>query len=265
VIETGRRIERLDELPPARAVLFDTSPDQLASIAGDALPASYRRRLARYRYGPGAFKVDWALDGPIPWRDPTCREASTVHVGGTLEEICASERDMYAGRHSERPVPDPVPAERDRSDARARRQAHGLCLLPRPARLDGRSHRGDRGADRALRAGLPRPHPRAPRDEPRLVPALQPQLRRRRDHRRRRRRAPALQPPVTRSIPTPRPTRACSSAPPPRRPAAACTGSVATGQHSRCSSATRRVGKRFVCPPLSYTRPSISLPTRSWR
>jgi phytoene dehydrogenase-like protein len=102
-IETGRRIARLEELPPARAVLFDTSPDQLSSIAGDALPAGYRRRLARYRYGPGAFKVDWALDGPIPWRDPTCREASTVHVGGTLEEICASERDMYRGIHSERP------------------------------------------------------------------------------------------------------------------------------------------------------------------
>jgi phytoene dehydrogenase-like protein len=102
-IETGRRVARLAELPPARVVLFDTSPDQLAAIAGDALPAGYRRRLGRYRYGPGAFKLDWALDGPIPWRDPACREASTVHVGGTLEEICASEREMYAGRHSERP------------------------------------------------------------------------------------------------------------------------------------------------------------------
>jgi phytoene dehydrogenase-like protein len=102
-VETGRRIERLAELPDARVVLFDTSPDQLARIAGDALPSGYRRRLARYRYGPGAFKLDWALGGPIPWRDPACREASTVHVGGTLAEICASERDMYRGRHSERP------------------------------------------------------------------------------------------------------------------------------------------------------------------
>jgi phytoene dehydrogenase-like protein len=102
-IETGRRVERLRDLPDTRVVLFDTSPDQLARIAGDALPAGYRRRLGRYRYGPGAFKLDWALDGPIPWRDPACREASTVHVGGTLEEICASERDMYAGRHNERP------------------------------------------------------------------------------------------------------------------------------------------------------------------
>lgn len=102
-IETGRRIEQLRELPEARVVLFDTSPEQLANIAGDALPAGYRRRLGRYRYGPGVFKLDWALDGPIPWRDPACLEASTVHVGATLEEICASERDMYRGRHNERP------------------------------------------------------------------------------------------------------------------------------------------------------------------
>jgi phytoene dehydrogenase-like protein len=102
-VETGRRVTRLDELPAARVVLFDTSPDQLATIAGDALPAGYRRRLGRYRYGPGAFKLDWALDGPIPWRDPACREASTVHVGGTLDEIRASERDMYDGRHNARP------------------------------------------------------------------------------------------------------------------------------------------------------------------
>lgn len=102
-IETGRRIEQLRELPEGRVVLFDTSPQQLANIAGDALPAGYRRRLGRYRYGPGVFKLDWALDGPIPWRDPACLEASTVHVGATLEEICASERDMYRGRHNERP------------------------------------------------------------------------------------------------------------------------------------------------------------------
>jgi phytoene dehydrogenase-like protein len=102
-IETGRRIEHLRELPEARVVLFDTSPEQLARIASDALPAGYRRRLARYRYGPGVFKLDWALDGPIPWRDPACLEASTVHVGGTLEEIARSERDMYRGRHTERP------------------------------------------------------------------------------------------------------------------------------------------------------------------
>jgi phytoene dehydrogenase-like protein len=102
-VETGWRVEGLDELPAARVVLFDTSPEQLSRIAGEALPTRYRRRLARYRYGPGVFKLDWALDGPIPWRDPVALEASTVHVGGTLEEISASEREMYGGRHAERP------------------------------------------------------------------------------------------------------------------------------------------------------------------
>jgi phytoene dehydrogenase-like protein len=102
-IQTGHRVERLDALPEARVVVFDTSPEQLSTISGEALPAGYRRRLGRYRYGPGVFKIDWALDGPIPWKDPRCLEASTVHVGGTLEEICASERDMYRGRHSDRP------------------------------------------------------------------------------------------------------------------------------------------------------------------
>jgi phytoene dehydrogenase-like protein len=102
-IRTGVRVTRGEELPPARAYLFDTSPDQLSSIAGDALPSGYRRRLGRYRYGPGSFKLDWALDGPIPWKDPRCLEASTVHVGGTLEEIAASEAAMFRGRHPEKP------------------------------------------------------------------------------------------------------------------------------------------------------------------
>ncbi len=102
-IETGHRVSRLEELPDSRVVLFDTSPEQLSRIAGDALPAGYRRRLGRYRYGPGAFKLDWVLDGPIPWRDPACLEASTVHVGGTLEEIAHSEREMFRGRVADRP------------------------------------------------------------------------------------------------------------------------------------------------------------------
>lgn len=102
-IETGHHVERLDQLPASRVVLFDTSPEQLSAIAGEALPHSYRQRLGRYRYGPGVFKLDWALDGPIPWKDPVCLEASTVHLGGTLEEICLSEREMYRGRHAERP------------------------------------------------------------------------------------------------------------------------------------------------------------------
>jgi phytoene dehydrogenase-like protein len=102
-IHTGTWVRSLADLPPARVYLFDTSPAQLASIAEPVLPARYVRRLRRYRYGPGAFKLDWALDGPIPWRDPRCLEASTVHLGGTLDEIAAAEAAVWRGEHPERP------------------------------------------------------------------------------------------------------------------------------------------------------------------
>jgi len=101
--ETGRRINSLGELPDSRVVLFDLAPKQLCSIAGDALPSRYVARLERYDYGPAVFKLDWALSGPIPWKDPECARASTVHVGGTIEEIAASERAAYAGEHSDKP------------------------------------------------------------------------------------------------------------------------------------------------------------------
>jgi phytoene dehydrogenase-like protein len=102
-IETGRRIGSLAELGRARPVLLDLTPRQLLALAGDELPAGYRRRLERYRYGPGVFKLDWALDGPIPWRAPECAEAATVHLGASLEEIVASERAPWHGEVAERP------------------------------------------------------------------------------------------------------------------------------------------------------------------
>ncbi|HZU83098.1 MAG TPA: NAD(P)/FAD-dependent oxidoreductase [Polyangiaceae bacterium] len=102
-VETGRWVRALADLPAARAYLFDTSPAQLAEIAEPVLPSGYVRRLRRYRYGPGVFKVDWALDGPIPWADPAVLGASTVHVGGTLEEIAASERAVWRGEPVDRP------------------------------------------------------------------------------------------------------------------------------------------------------------------
>jgi phytoene dehydrogenase-like protein len=102
-LETGRRIRSLRELPEARAIVFDLAPRQLAEIAGEALPSDYRRRLLGYRMGPACFKLDWALDGPIPWRDPRCLRASTVHVGGTLGEIADAERAAWDGRVHERP------------------------------------------------------------------------------------------------------------------------------------------------------------------
>jgi phytoene dehydrogenase-like protein len=102
-IRTGVHVRSPADLPAARVYLFDTSPDQVASIVEDALPGGYRRRLMRYRYGPGAFKLDWALDGPIPWRDANCLKASTVHLGGTLEEIAAGEAEVFRGKHPQRP------------------------------------------------------------------------------------------------------------------------------------------------------------------
>jgi phytoene dehydrogenase-like protein len=102
-IVTGSPVTSIDQLPPARAILLDVSPRQLVHLAGDHLPASYLRRLAGYRYGPGVFKVDLALDGPIPWRAAVCAQAGTVHVGGTLAEIAAAERAIWQGAHPERP------------------------------------------------------------------------------------------------------------------------------------------------------------------
>jgi phytoene dehydrogenase-like protein len=98
-----RPVETLRDLPMHRAALFDVSPRQLVHIAGRALPATYRSRLERYRYGPGAFKVDWALDAPVPWRASACRRAATVHLGGSLEEVAASERAAWQGQHPRRP------------------------------------------------------------------------------------------------------------------------------------------------------------------
>ena len=102
-IVTSRRVTLPSDLPDASAVFFDVTPRQLLHIAGDRLPSGYRRQLSRYRYGPAAFKLDWALAGPIPWRASECALAGTVHLGGTLDEIAASERAATRGEHSDRP------------------------------------------------------------------------------------------------------------------------------------------------------------------
>jgi phytoene dehydrogenase-like protein len=102
-IETSRPVHSLAELPSARVTLFDLDPGQVASIAGDRLPDRYRRRLRRFRHGPAAYKLDLAIDGPIPWRAEELREAGTVHLGGTMAEIAASEAAVARGTHPERP------------------------------------------------------------------------------------------------------------------------------------------------------------------
>jgi phytoene dehydrogenase-like protein len=102
-IETDRRVESLAELGDAGIVLLDITPRQFLRLAGARLRESYRQRLERYRYGPGAFKLDWALGGPIPWRAEECARAATVHLGATFEEIVASEREPSRGSVSARP------------------------------------------------------------------------------------------------------------------------------------------------------------------
>jgi phytoene dehydrogenase-like protein len=103
-IETARPVRSMRDVPEeARAVVFDLTPHQLAAIAGNDLPSRYIGKLQRFRYGPGVFKIDWALDGPIPWRGEDCRRAATVHVGGTFEQIAAHERAVWAGRSTDEP------------------------------------------------------------------------------------------------------------------------------------------------------------------
>jgi phytoene dehydrogenase-like protein len=102
-IQTGRRITSLQELPPSRAVLLDLTPRQVVQIAGEGLPPGYRRQLQIFRYGPGIFKVDYALSAAIPWTAPQCRLAATVHVGGRFEEVARSERAVWRGEHPEKP------------------------------------------------------------------------------------------------------------------------------------------------------------------
>jgi phytoene dehydrogenase-like protein len=114
-VVTGVWISKLDELPPARVVLLDVTPRQLLRLAGDRLPRGYRRAMERFRYGPGVCKVDWALDGPVPWQSDACNQAGTVHVGGTFAEVAESEAEVNSGRHPQRP----------------------FCLVAQPGVIDG--------------------------------------------------------------------------------------------------------------------------------
>ncbi len=102
-VRCGARVESVAQLPPHRAALLDLSPKGVLEVAGHRLQPGYRRRLLRYRYGPGVFKVDWTLNGPIPWRAAECARAATAHLGGTLEEVAQAEHEVAQGRHPDRP------------------------------------------------------------------------------------------------------------------------------------------------------------------
>ena len=102
-IETNFYVTKFDQLPSAHAVLFDVTPKQLLQIAGHKLSALYKWQLKRFKYGAGVFKVDWALDSPIPFKASVCRNAGTIHIGGTLKEIVKSEQQIWEGKHPEKP------------------------------------------------------------------------------------------------------------------------------------------------------------------
>ena len=137
-IETNTPIHSLSQLPSSRAVLFDTSPRRLLEIAGHRFSPLYRRQLSRFRYGPGVFKIDWALDGPIPFSNEQCRQAGTVHLGGTLEEIAFSEQEAWNGRHVDNPFTllaqqslfDPTRAPQ------GKHTAYAYCHVPNGSTLD---------------------------------------------------------------------------------------------------------------------------------
>lgn len=137
-IETGRRIHDLDELPSSRITLLDVTARQLLQIAGGRLTPKYRRRLECFRYGPAIFKIDYAMSEPVPWQADVCRRAGTIHLGGTLEEMAASEEAVAGGEHSETPFV--LLAEHSRfDDTRAPAGGHTLwayCHVPHGSAVD---------------------------------------------------------------------------------------------------------------------------------
>ena len=137
-MRTSRHVESLAEVPRHRAALLDLAPRQILEIGGAILPVPYRRELARYRYGPGIFKVDWALDRPIPWTAEPCRVAGTLHLGGTLAEVAASERGVWNGQPAERPfviLVQPTLVDPTRAPA-GRHTAWAYCHVPHGSTVD---------------------------------------------------------------------------------------------------------------------------------
>jgi phytoene dehydrogenase-like protein len=137
-VVTGVRVTSIDDLPPARAILCDLSPRPFLRIAGHKLTAGYRRRLQHFRYGMGVFKVDWALNGPIPWRAPEIGRAGTIHLGGTLDEMARSEAQAWTGPPAERPfvlLSQPTIFDPSRAPT-GKHTAWGYCHVPNGCGVD---------------------------------------------------------------------------------------------------------------------------------
>jgi len=135
---TGQKIDKIKDLPQARSILFDITPEQLLKIAGSSFPVSYQKKLKKYRYGPGVFKLDWALDEPIPFKAKICEKAGTIHLGGTMNEIVESEKIVWKGRISEKPFVLLVqPSRFDPSRApEGKHTAWAYCHVPNGSTFD---------------------------------------------------------------------------------------------------------------------------------
>jgi len=137
-VMTGCWVKSLADLPPASAVMLDVTPHQLLEMAGDRLPRGYRDAMGRFRYGPGVCKVDWALDGPVPWQNDACRQTVTIHVGGTMAEVARSEAAIAAGQHPEQPfclVTQPGVVDQSRAPA-GKQVLWAYCHVPPGSDVD---------------------------------------------------------------------------------------------------------------------------------
>ncbi len=137
-VETGRRVQSMADIPTCKAMLFDITPKQLLNIKGLSFSTLYRKQLEHYQYGQGIFKIDWALDSPIPFSNPACGTAATMHLGGTLEEIALSERLVWQKKHPEKPYVLLVQQTQfDSSRApEGKHTAWAYCHVPRYSQID---------------------------------------------------------------------------------------------------------------------------------
>lgn len=137
-VQTGNRVQSVSDIPACKVMLFDITPKQLLNIQGLSFSTLYRKQLEHYRYGQGIFKIDWALNSPIPFRNPDCAKAATVHLGGSFEEIALSERLVWENKHPEKPYVLLVhQTQFDSSRApKGRHTAWAYCHVPRYSQVD---------------------------------------------------------------------------------------------------------------------------------
>ena len=143
-IEMGRQVNGLDDLPSTTVTLLDLTPKQIVKVISQHLPDSFRRKLEGYRYGPGVFKMDWALSGPVPWTDAECQRAGTLHLGGTMVEIAHAERAVWQGSHPRSSLRGVLPTKPVRSVTGTPWSTYSMGLLPCAQRLRLRHDRQDR-------------------------------------------------------------------------------------------------------------------------